>query len=309
VTQISRAKVIINPVAGGGSIHKQWPRICSQLRDVGISFDFEFTSGPGHAIEIAKKAIDADYRYLIAVGGDGTINEVANGLLRSKNSDNAILGIVGAGTANCFGRSLGIPQDHAGAGSNFANRKTISIDVGVLNYWSHGQPLQRFFLNEASIGFGAAIVNTWKYLPNRFGRIVNNKLRAITGYSILITHRNKRVKLHIDDEFENIYVCYVVVANGKFIADGMLIAPHARLDDGSLNLVTIGAVNKSEMLRIVSTIYDGSHIKHPEIRERKVKSLAIESNDRLLIEADGEILGECPASFRVLPTALSVVVL
>jgi diacylglycerol kinase (ATP) len=306
--RMSHAKLIINPIAGGGSIRKQWPRICSQLRDIGLSFDFEFTKKPGHAIEIAKKVIETDYRYLIAVGGDGTINEVANGLLRSNNSDEAILGIISTGTASCFGRSLGIAQDETRSFSMLAKRKTISIDIGVVRYCDRGQSLQRFFLNEASIGFGAAIVNSWKRLPNRHGRAVNNKLRAIAGYSAILTHQNKRAKLSIDDEVEDICVCYVVVANGKYFADGMLISPHAIMDDGLLNLVILGDVSKSEMLRIVPTIYDGSHISHPGIQERKARMIAIECNDRLLVEADGEIIGECPASFRMIPSALSVAV-
>ena len=283
----------------------QWPHIYTHLHDAGLSFDYEFTRGPGHAIEIAKRAADTDYRYLIAVGGDGTVNEVANGVLRSTNSGNAILGMISAGTASSFARSLGIAQDYA---SSLAKRKTISIDVGVVECWSRGRRLQRFFVNEASVGFGAAIVNAWSRLPKLFGHSINYKLRTITGYSALVAHRNRWIRLIIGNKHENFHGCYVVVANGQYFAGGMQIAPYAKLDDGLLNLVTVGDVSKSELLRIVPTVYDGSHIGHPKIREEKVTVVTIESDERLLVEADGEIIGEVPASFKVMPSALTVVV-
>jgi YegS/Rv2252/BmrU family lipid kinase len=305
---MSHAKVIVNPVAGGGSIRRRWPRICSQLHEVGLSFDYEFTKSPGHAIEIAEQAINTGYSYLIAVGGDGTVNEVANGILNSAHSDDMVLGIISTGTACGFARSLGVQQNGASSLAPWVSQGRTIIDACVVEFQNHGQQLRRFFVNEASIGFGAAVVNTWKRLPNCFGHTVNNKLRATSSYVALITHRNKRVKLRIDNENEDICACYLVVANGQFFADGMRIAPHAMLNDGWLNLVTIGDVSKSELLRIVPTVYAGGHIKHPEIRERQAKVVTVECNERLLVEADGEILGECPASFWVIPSALTVVV-
>ena len=305
---MSYAKVIVNPVAGGGSIRRQWPRICSQLRNAGLSFDYEFTKSPGHAIEVAKQAINTGYSYLIAVGGDGTVNEVANGILNSAHSGNAVLGIISTGTACDFARSLGIAQGHADLCSLLVNQERASIDACAVECWNQGRRVQRFFVNEASLGFGAAVVNAWKRLPNCFGHTVNYKLRTIASYSALLPHRNKRIKLRIDGEVEDICAFYLVVANGQFFADGMRIAPHAMLNDGWLNLVTIGDVSKSELLRIVPTVYDGSHIGHPKIRERQAKAITVECDDRLLVEADGEILGECPASFWVIPSALTVVV-
>lgn len=103
------AKVIVNPTAGGYSVHREWPRIRKQLRSIGLSFDYEYSEGVGHAIEVAKAAVDAGYRYLVAVGGDGTINEVANGILCSTGSASTILGVVSVGTACSFTRSIGIP--------------------------------------------------------------------------------------------------------------------------------------------------------------------------------------------------------
>jgi YegS/Rv2252/BmrU family lipid kinase len=305
------AKVIVNPEAGSRSVGREWPHINRQLQRAGLSFDYEFTNGAGHAVDIASRAIDSGYHYLIAIGGDGTVNEVANGILRSSNPLSIILGVVSAGTAHAFSFSLGVAEDYTNstnACSFLTDQRRALIDVGVVQCWNHGQSIERFFLNEASIGFSADIVDAWKSLPNRFGKSVNIALRTVAGYKCLAIHRNKRVRLQVGNEGESISICTVMVSNGQYCADRMLIAPHASLDDGLLNAVVVGDVSKLELLRIRPTLYDGSHVKHPKIREKKTTVVTIESDEHLLVEVDGDILGECPASFRVIPSALTVVV-
>ncbi len=302
------AKVIVNPVAGGCSVGRDWPGISKQLNDAGLSFDYEFTKGTGHAIEIARQAADSGYRCLVVVGGDGTVNEVANGILRSAHSSNIILGIVSSGTASSFARSLGIAQDKVGACSLLTGPERALIDVGVVQCWSQGRPLERFFVNVADVGFGSAVVDAWKRLPTRFGHGINFTLRTVEGLRHLLIHRNKLIKLRVGDEVEATCSCDVVVANGPYFAGRMQIAPYARLNDGLLDVVTVGDVGRSELLKIWPTLYSGSHIRHPKIRERKATTVTIESDEQLLVEADGIILGEIPASFWVVPSALTIVV-
>jgi len=301
------AKVIVNPVAGGGSVRREWPRIGRQMRDVGLRFDHEFTADARHAIEIARQAADSGYGYLVAVGGDGTVSEVANGILASTHSGNTILGIVSAGTACSFARSLGIPLDYASACSLLTGQGRALIDVGGVRCWNQGQLVRRFFLNAAGAGFNAAVVDAWKRLPNRFGHQVNLRMRTAEGVRHIFTHRNKWIKLQIGDQLETIHSCAVVVANGSYIADGMQIAPHAMLNDGLLDIVIVGDVSKSELLKIWPTLYRGSHVEHPKIRVRKTENVTIESDKQILVEADGNIIGEIPASFWVIPAALTAV--
>ena len=305
---VSHAKVIVNPVAGGRSVRREWPRIREQLHDVGLSFDHEFTRGVGHGIEIAREATDTGYDYLIVVGGDGTVNEVVNGILHSAHSGNITLGIISVGTGSNFARSLNISHDYISACSLLAGTGRASVDVGVIQCWSQRRPPQRFFVNVANVGFAAAIVDAWKRLPTHFGRKINHTLRIAEGLRSLSTYRNKWIKLSIGNRVETICACAVVVANGQYFANGMQIAPQARLDDGLLDVVTVGDVGKFELLKIWPTLYRGSHIRHPKIREQKTAAVTIESDEQLLIEADGDILGESPASFRVLPSALTIVV-
>ncbi|GAG32061.1 unnamed protein product, partial [marine sediment metagenome] len=127
---VPHAKVIVNPVAGAYSTRRKWPLISQRLRDAGLSFDHEYTEGVGHAIELARAAASDGYRYLVAVGGDGTVNEVANGILSSTSSMRTTLGVVSTGTGSDFVRSVGIPRDYAIACSSVTSPRRLLIDVG-----------------------------------------------------------------------------------------------------------------------------------------------------------------------------------
>ena len=159
------------------------------------------------------------------------------------------------------------------------------------------------------MGFGAVVVEASPNLPKHFGRIINYAPRVVGGLKSLLHHRNRCIALRVENENEDISVCaMVVVANGRYLGGEMCIAPHAKLDDGLLDMVVVGNVTKSEMMKIWRTTYRGSHITHPKIRVRKITRVSIQSAERVLVEADGELLGEGPVSFWVLPAALRVAV-
>jgi diacylglycerol kinase family enzyme len=162
----THAKIIVNPVAGTRkATYRQWPHIQSLLRESGLSFDFQYTEGAGHALELARLAASDGYRFLVAVGGDGTIHEVANGLHNSTNADTTVMGIVGTGTGNDFIKSLGIPRDYIGACRNVTGERRSMIDVGLVEYMSNGKPASRFFLNSAGVGFDAEVAAGSKKVP------------------------------------------------------------------------------------------------------------------------------------------------
>ncbi len=189
---IPYAKVIVNPVAGAYSTRRKWPRISKLLRHVGLSFDYEYTEGVGHAIELARAAASDGYRYLVAVGGDGTVNEVANGILHSTGSGDIVLGIVSTGTGSDFVRSVGIPRDYTSACSFLTSSRRLLIDVGIVEYKSKGQSLRRFFVNAAGVGFDAAVVEATERLPKYLGGTIPYLVEAPRS---LFTYRNKSVVL------------------------------------------------------------------------------------------------------------------
>jgi diacylglycerol kinase family enzyme len=274
---------------------------------VGLLFDFELTRRAGDAAEIAARGVEEGRRFIVAVGGDGTVNEVVNGMLRSGRAADLVLGIVPAGTAHMASYSLGI-GDYVQACARLAGEGRVQIDLGAVMCRSQGKAVERLFLNEASVGLPAEIVGRWRSLPSGTGRAVNLPLRTLAGYRAVAAHRNRAVKLRIGDGVGSETVCAVFVANGRYCADRMLIAPHASLQDGFLDAIVVGDLSTAEMLRLRPHLYDGSYVSHRRIRETRVTGISVEADQPLLVEADGDVVGETPVSFTVVPSALTVAV-
>jgi len=299
------AKVIVNPVAGAKSTRRLWPKIDRLLKHAGLSFDFQYTEGVGHAIDIARDAAGNGYRYVVAVGGDGTVHEVANGILGSGGADRTTMGIISTGTGSDFVRSAGVPRDYVPACTTAANPHVSHIDVGVVEYQDHGKPAKRFFVNAAGLGFDAAVAESTERLPKYLGGTIAyavGVLRTLAGY------RNKTVTLHRGDESEDLKVVTVVVANGGYYGGGMHVAPTADLRDGKLDLMVVGDMGKLELLRAFPRVYKGTHVTHPKVVMDKATEITVDTSGRVLVHADGELIGEGPATFRILPGALTLAV-
>ena len=304
MVSIPHAKVIVNPAAGAHSTRRKWASISKLLSHVGLSFDYEYTEGAGHAIELARAAASDGYRYLVAVGSDGTVSEVANGILHSANANNTSLGIVSTGTGGDFVRSVGIPRDYCEACSSLTSQRRSLIDVGIVEYQRDGQTLRRFFVNAAGVGFDAVVVEATERLPKYFGGTIPylvGLVRSLFGY------RNKPVVLRVGDRTETARVLSVVVANGGYFGGGMHVAPEASLNDSLLDVVSIGDIGKFDLLKSLPMVYKGTHGNHPKVSMEKAAKITVESPERLLVHADGELLGEGPASFWLMPSALSIV--
>ncbi|MFC1954895.1 diacylglycerol/lipid kinase family protein [Chloroflexota bacterium] len=295
----------MNPAAGANSTRKKWPDISRLLKHLGLSFDHQYTEGVGHAIELAKSASAGGYNYLVAVGGDGTVNEVANGILDSADAGSMVLGIISTGTGSDFARSAGIPRQYPGACSSLTGKNRLQIDVGLVEYRSNGKSMRRFFVNAAGTGFDAAAVETTERLPRYFG----GTIPYLTGLLLtLIGYRNKPVTLGVGDKTEQRRILSVTVSNGNFFGGGMHIAPRASLTDRFLDLVVIGDIGKFDLLKSLPMVYKGTHGNHPRVTMEKVTEVTIESPERVLVQADGEVVGEGPATFRLIPAALNIVV-
>ncbi len=302
---LPHAKVIVNPVAGANATRRKWPHIHKLLRRSGLSFDYAHTEGVGHAIELARAAASSGYRFLVAVGGDGTVNEVANGILSVAGSRETVIGVINTGTGSDFVRSAGIPRNYTHSCCCLTGSRRRLIDVGVVQYRKDGQTLRRFFINTAGVGFDAEVVEATERLPKYFGGTipyVAGLLRALAGY------KNKPVVLRVGSRVETRRILSVVVANGGYFGGGMRVAPQAELGDGLLDVITVGDMGKFELLKLLPTIYKGTHINHPKVGMEKVTQIEVESQERFLVHADGELLGEGPASFWLMPSALSVAV-
>ena len=294
------AKVIVNPVAGGGATRRRWPHIGRMLREDGLEFDYQFTEGVGHGIEIAREAAQDGYELLVAVGGDGTANEVANGLVDSVCP--ARLGVISTGAGSDFARSLGIPRDYGQACSILSGGRVALIDVGVMEY---GDNQRRLFVSHAAVGFVATVVEATGKRSKALGGTIPYVLALLTT---ILTYHNKDITLTLDGHSEGIRVSLAAFSNGAYFGGGMKVAPDAELGDGLLDVVVVGDVGRLEFLHTFPRVYNGTHLTHPKISLKRAYCARLESTERVLMEADGELIGETPVSFSVLPEALSVVI-
>ncbi|UCE97881.1 MAG: diacylglycerol kinase family lipid kinase [Dehalococcoidia bacterium] len=302
---VPQAKVIVNPVAGARTTYRKWPKISRFLRHIGLPFEFQYTEGVGHAIELAREAVNNGCQLLVAVGGDGTVNEVANGVLLSEDLSEAAIGIISTGTGGDFIRSAGINRDYTKACSSLTGAKRRLIDVGVVEYYNDGKRNKRFFINSSGIGFDAAVAEISNQLPKFLG----GTIPYIIGlFKSLVGYKNKLVTVSMNNRTETKRILSLVVANGNYFGGGMRVAPLAYIDDGLLDVISVGDMGKLELLKAFPTIYKGTHIDHPKVETAKTTQIKIESTERFSVHADGEFLGEGPVSFGVIPSTLSVAV-
>jgi YegS/Rv2252/BmrU family lipid kinase len=231
-------KVIINPAAGANSTHRKWPGIQSLLKSLGLAFEFQFTEGRGHGIEIAREAAGNGYRYLVAVGGDGTIHEVANGILKTANSKITSLGIICTGTGSDLARTLNTPHDFNQACQTLTGGKRRVIDMGLVKFVKNGLPSERYFVNGAGIGFDATVVSATEKMPKFLGDF-SYLLGLLRTF---LTYRNRKVTYKIGEKAVETGTCMLslVVANGRYFGGGMHIAPNARPDDNLFDMVMLG---------------------------------------------------------------------
>lgn len=299
------AKVIVNPTAGAGKTARLWPHIMSLFQGQGLRFEHDITEAPGHAIELARAAAADGYNMVISVGGDGTINEIVNGLYAAGNIQDAMLGIVSTGTGGDYIRTIGIPRRYEEACRCFLEPKNLTVDLGVVEYASNGQRAERLFVNFAGMGFDAEIVRRTTQQFKALGSLPS----YLAGLLVtLLAYRNKDISLTVDGETENRRVCTVVMNNGRYGGGGMLTAPDASINDGYFDVMIIGDLSKPDLLRSLPRIYKGTHLTHPKVTMKKAKEIEIRSAQPMQLQADGELLGQVPARFRILPSVLKVIV-
>ena len=302
---MSYARLIVNPIAGAGKTAKKWPQIKELLKSIGLRFEHDLTEAPGHAVELAKTAAKKGYELVVSVGGDGTINEVVNGLYNAGNIKDIMLGIISTGTGGDYIRTIGIPSRQREACQCLTHPRKLTVDLGVAEYASNGQVMTRLFVNFAGLGFDAEIV---KATTQRF-----KILGAVPSYligllSTLLLYQNKEVSLKVDGTVENRKVCAIMMSNGKYGGGSMLVAPNADITDGLLDVLIIDDLSKPDLIRSLPRIYKGTHLTHPKVSLKKLRDIDINSLQPMSIQADGELLGETPARFHVLPAALNLAI-
>ena len=298
-------KLIVNPVAGAGRTFKKWPHISDLLKSIGLRFEHDITEAPKHAIELARAAVRKGYELVVCVGGDGTINEVVNGLYDSGAIKDVTLGIISTGTGSDYVRTIGIPPYYVDACQRLLNPTKLQVDIGVVEYANNGDQVKRLFVNFAGLGFDAEVVRATTQRYKALGGLPAYLLGLLTT---LLCYRNRDIILKLDDQVQEKRVCSVVASNGKYGGGSMLVAPDADPTDGLLDVLTIDDLSKPDLLWSLPRIYKGTHLTHPKVTMTRARKVEVESRQRIFLQADGELLGEAPARFSLLPSALNIAV-
>jgi diacylglycerol kinase (ATP) len=299
--------VIVNPVSAGGRGGRIWPDIARRLNGLGVSFDHYLTERPGHATALARAGLERGHELVVAVGGDGTVNEVVNGLLDPASGKvGATLGIVAAGRGCDFIRTLGIPADIGAACARLVEGTVSKVDLGLLEYQREGKRERRCFINVAGGGFDGEAANR----SNRVPKFLGGTIPYVAGLlATLTTYRNKDIEMVLDGGPPHyLRVTSVLVANCRYFAGGMYLAPMADPRDGQLDVIVLNDLGKLEFLVAASKVYSGEHIHHPKVTVYRAGRIEVRSPQGMLMQADGEILGGPPFIFQVMPGALPVLV-
>jgi YegS/Rv2252/BmrU family lipid kinase len=299
--------IIINPNAGNGSTGKKWPWIKELAGDRLGRFQYHMTEGPGDADRLTREAIGSDARRIVCIGGDGTLNEVVNGIMTMKDSAaDVVLGFVPDGTGCDFVRTIAIPKNIEKAIDIIARHRTRNIDAGRLHFRGHnGQECYRYFHNIASFGLGGAVDERVNRTTKAFGPFLS--FIWATVISILFVGK-KRVWLSIDNGVEEEFnVWNVAVANGQYFGGGMQVAPDARVDDAQFDITIVGDMSLPEVFYHLPKLYNGKIKTIEKVVSATGKHLLARSVEPVLLDVDGEQPGILPAAFDIVPEALTII--
>ncbi len=298
-----RTLVIINPASAGGATEGRWPRIRDLLSGQ-TNFEAAFSQYPGHAVKLGKEGRDSGYHRVVCVGGDGTVNEVVNGAMSGDQARPLPeIGMIPSGTGSDLARTVGIPHSIEGACRRLASPRTTICDLGVVFYTGKEGQEQRYFVNAAGLGYDAEVVRR----RNGFNRYVRGTAPYVASLAAtLLRYHNKDSVVTVDGASDTRRIMALVVGIGQYFGGGMRVAPNALLDDGFFDVVTIGDIGRIELLYNLPAVYRGTHLRNPKVKSERARTVRVESDQGLMLQADGDLLGEVPAQFQILPRSLTI---
>ena len=305
----SRLYAVANPVASRGRASRFWPQLQKQLQERIGPFPWDWTGWPMHATSLVRTALQKGHDLIVSAGGDGTHNEVINGFFidGAISDPRASLAVVPCGSGSDLCRSLGISSDIGSTVETIFSGREREADGGHLQFTGpSSSDCERLFLNIASLGLPARVNNNLGTVPRFLGGSGRFLLATVRT---LLEHRQDRISLEIDGKiFPHQLISTVAAANGQFFGGGMRIAPHARLDDGLLDVVMIGTVSLLDFIRWGLRFYQGRYLTHSRVQYLRARTIRAKSEDSIPVEVDGETVGTLPVSFTVLPRAVRILV-
>ncbi len=310
---------VVNPKSGGGRSASAIDALLEVSRRALGTIDVARTEGPRHATELAREAALAGRETVVAVGGDGSIHEVANGLLqaREQGATGTRLGIIGQGTGGDLRKSLGLDHRLDRYLAVIAGGVSRSIDVGRFSYVANdGRDAEAYFVNILSVGMGGLVdtyvANTSKALGGTVAYFLAST-RALVDSEVGRLRLSYRERAGAEMREETCESRTLAVCNGQFFGSGMQVAPMASPEDGLLDVVDLGGAGRARFAAVSSRMYGGTHLTAPEVRHFRCDRIRIEllggaDPSRFCLDVDGEPLGRLPIEVQILPAKLPVLV-
>jgi YegS/Rv2252/BmrU family lipid kinase len=298
---------IVNPHAARGIVGKNWPQIRELAEKHLGGFKSFMTTAPGEATQFARLAVSEGARSVVCVGGDGTLNEVINGLISEEGPMNpeVQLGFIPNGTGCDFRRTLRISTNPEDALKVIKGGRARPIDLGRLHYTNHdGETRTRYFHNLTSFGLGGEVDER----VNKSGKKLGGFLSFIIATLVsLVLYEKKSIRLRVDDHFdEEVPVLNVAVANGQYHGGGMWVAPDADPSDGLFHVTVIGELSLPEVFYYLPKLYNGKILQVKGVRSLTGKKVEALSDNRVLLDVDGEQPGCLPVKIEIMPSALKI---
>jgi len=301
---------IVNPNAAMGSAGKEWPQIEALARDRLGPFQAQLTAGPEDATGLARQALIEGAEVVICIGGDGTLNEVVNGFMGEDGPirPDALLGFIPLGTGCDFIKTVPIPRDVNRALDLIRERHVRPIDLGRLQYRDHnGNSAYRYFHNVTSFGLGGEVDERVNRTTKAFGGFVSFMWAMLIS---LLIYDKKRIHLRVDDSFDQeVMIWNVVVANGQYHGGGMWVAPDASVDDGLFHVTVLGDLTLSKVFLNLPNLYNGKIYQVEKVTTLVGKRVEAYSDQRVLLDVDGEQPGRLPVIVEMVPGVLHMIAL
>jgi YegS/Rv2252/BmrU family lipid kinase len=293
---------VINPQSAGGKTAREWPGIARALESRAGTVTARFTKERGHATALTRELLEQGFATIIAVGGDGTVNEVANGFFRDGRPlrETARLGVLPRGTGGDFRRSLGLPARVGDAVDVIAQGKPRRIDMARAVF----QGGERLFINLTSFGMGGEVAARSR---NALGRLSGKLAFLYATANVFFRYQPKVVRLRLDgrDAGEHV-ILNIAVGNGPFHGGGMHVCPRASMDDGLLEVTVIHHLGLLQLARDLPVLYSSDIYRHPKTRHFRARHVEALCDQPASIEVDGEPLGRLPLEITVMPRAIDV---